>query len=93
MSRCQCLRIEEILKLHKTKVINVINVVKQCFAETNVEIPNTVLDRGHRSLLSTTITQIKTFKELLLKSITLGIYRCFTKSGKNKNKEDVFESS
>ena len=71
MSRCQCLRIEEILKLHKT---NVINLVKQCFAETNVEIPNTVLDRGHRLFLSTTITQMKTFKKLLLKSITLGIY-------------------
>lgn len=55
-------------------VINVINLVKQCFAETNVEIPNTVLDRGHRLFLSTTITQMKTFKELLLKSITLGIY-------------------
>ena len=74
-------------------MINVINLVKQSFAETNVEIPNTVLDRGHRLFLSTTITQMKTFKKLLLKSITLGIYWYFTKSGKNKNKEDVFESS
>ena len=48
-SRRQCLRIEEIVKPHKEKAKDVINLVKQCFAEADVDIPDTVIDRGHRN--------------------------------------------
>ena len=47
-SRRQCLRIERIVKPHKEKAEDVINLVKECFAETDVDIPGTVLDRAHR---------------------------------------------
>ena len=46
--RCQCLRVEGIVKPHKEKAEDVINLVKECFAETDVDIPGTVLDRAHR---------------------------------------------
>ena len=47
-SRRQCLRIERIVKPHKEKAEDVINLVKECFAETDVDIPDTVLDSAHR---------------------------------------------
>ena len=47
-SRRQCLRIEGIVKTRKEKVEDVINLVKDCFAEADVNIPDTVLDRAHR---------------------------------------------
>ena len=47
-SRRQCLRIEGIVKPRKEKVEDVINLVKDCFAEADVDIPDTVLDRAHR---------------------------------------------
>ena len=49
-SRRQCLRIEGIVKPRKEKVEDVINLVKDCFAEANVDIPDTVLDRARRFL-------------------------------------------
>ena len=48
-SRCQCLRIEGIVKPRKEKVEDVINLAKDCFAEADVNIPDTVLDRAHRT--------------------------------------------
>ena len=47
-SRRQCLRIEGIVKTRKEKVEDVTNLVKDCFAEVDVDIPDTVLDRAHR---------------------------------------------
>ena len=47
-SRRQCLRIEGIVKLQKEKVEDVINIVKECFAEADVDIPDTVLERAHK---------------------------------------------
>ena len=47
-SRRQCLRIEGIVKPRKEKVEDVINLVKDCFAEADVDIPDTVLDKAHR---------------------------------------------
>ena len=47
-SRRQCVRIEGIGKPLKEKVEDVINLVKDCFAEADVDIPDTVLDRAHR---------------------------------------------
>ena len=47
-SRHQCCRIEGIVKPRKEKVEDVINLVKDCFAEADVNIPDTVLDRAHR---------------------------------------------
>ena len=47
-SRRQCLRFQGIVKPHKEKVEDVINLVKECFAEADVDIPDTVLDRAHR---------------------------------------------
>ena len=47
-SRRQCLRIEGIVKTRKEKVEDVINLVKDCFAVADVDIPDTVLDRAHR---------------------------------------------
>ena len=44
----QCLENEGILKPHKEKAEDVINLVKECFAEVDVDIPDTVLDRAHR---------------------------------------------
>ena len=50
-SRRQCLRIEGIVKLRKEKAEDVINIVKECFAEADVDIPDTVLHRAHWSCL------------------------------------------
>ena len=47
-SRRQCLWSEEIVKTCKEKVEDVINLVKDCFAVADVDIPDTVLDRAHR---------------------------------------------
>ena len=47
-SRRQCLRFQGIVKPRKEKVEDVINLVKDCFAEADVDIPDTVLDRAHR---------------------------------------------
>ena len=47
-SKCQCLRIERIVKPHKEKAKDVINLVKECFAEADVDIPDSVLDRANR---------------------------------------------
>ena len=47
-SRRQCHRIEGIVKTHKGKAEDVTNVTKECFAEVDVDIPYTVLDRAHR---------------------------------------------
>ena len=47
-SRRQCLRFQGIVKPRKEKVEDVINLVKECFAEADVDIPDTVLDRAHR---------------------------------------------
>ena len=47
-SRRQCLRIEGIVKSRKEKVEDVIYLVKDCFGEADVDIPDTVLDRAHR---------------------------------------------
>ena len=47
-SRRQCLRIEWIVKPHQEKLGDVINLVTECFAEANVDIPDTVIDRAHR---------------------------------------------
>ena len=47
-SRRQCFRIEGIVKKRKEKVEDVINLVKNCFVEADVDIPDTVLDRAHR---------------------------------------------
>ena len=47
-SRRQCLRFQGIVKPRKEKVEDVINLVKDCFAEHTVYIPDTVLDRAHR---------------------------------------------
>ena len=44
----QCLGNEGILKPHKEKAEDVINLVKECFAEVDVDISDTVLDRAHR---------------------------------------------
>ena len=46
-SRRQCLRIEGILKQIKEKT-DVINLIKKCFAEPYVDIPDTVSKRAHR---------------------------------------------
>lgn len=46
--RSQCLRIEGTVKPHKEKTEDVINLVKECFAEANVDIPDTALDKAHR---------------------------------------------
>ena len=48
-SRRQCLRIEGIVKSGKEKGEDVINLVKDCFAEADVDIPDTVLDMAHRT--------------------------------------------
>ena len=47
-SRRSYLRIEGIVKEHKEKAEDVINLVKECFAEAEVDIPNIVLNRAHR---------------------------------------------
>ena len=47
-SRRQCLRFQGIVKPRKEKVEDVINLVKECFAAADVDIPDTVLDRAHR---------------------------------------------
>ena len=47
-SRHQCLRIEGIVKPRKEKVEDVINLVKDSFAEAGVDIRDTALDRAHR---------------------------------------------
>ena len=47
-SRRQCLRIGGIVKPQKEKVEDVINIVKECFAEADVDIPDTVLERAHK---------------------------------------------
>ena len=47
-SRRQCLRIERIVKPRKGKVEDVINLVKECFGEADIDIPDIVLDRAHR---------------------------------------------
>ena len=47
-SRRQCLRIGGIVKPHKEKAEDVISLVKECFAEVDVDIPDIVLDRAHR---------------------------------------------
>ena len=47
-SRHQYLPIEGILKPHKEKVEDVIILVRECFAEADVDIPDTVVDRAHR---------------------------------------------
>ena len=47
-SRRQCLRIEGIVKPQKEKSEDVINLVKECFDEADIDIPDTVLDRAHR---------------------------------------------
>ena len=47
-SRRQCLLIEGNVKPGKEKAEDVINLVKDCFAEADVDIPDTVLDRTHR---------------------------------------------
>ena len=84
-SRRQYLQIEGIVKPHKEKAEDIINLVKECFAEANVDITDTVLGRAHRigHVLSTKMSQIKTFKELLLNLITLDINKCSAKFGKS----------
>ena len=47
-SRRQCLRIEGIVKPQKEKTEDVTNIVKECFPEADIDIPDTVLDRAHR---------------------------------------------
>ena len=47
-SRRQCLRLEGIVKTRKEKAEDDINLFKDCFAEADVDIPDTVLDRAHR---------------------------------------------
>ena len=47
-SRRQCFRIEGIVKPHKGKTEGVINLVKECFAKADVDIPDAVLVRSHR---------------------------------------------
>ena len=47
-SRPQCLRIEGIVKSQKEKAEDVINIVKERFAEADIDIPDTVLDRTHK---------------------------------------------
>ena len=47
-SRRQCHRIEGIVKPHKEKAEDVTNLTKECFAEVDVDIPYTVLDRAHK---------------------------------------------
>ena len=42
-SRYQCLRTEGIVKPQKEKVEDVTNIVKECFAEDNADISDTVL--------------------------------------------------
>ena len=41
-------QIEEIVKRQKEKAEDVINLVKECFAEADFDIPDAVLDRAHR---------------------------------------------
>ena len=84
-SRRQCLRIEGIVKPNKEKAEDIINLIKECFAEANVDIQDTALARAHRigHVLSTKMSQIKTFKELLLSLITLDIDQCSAKIGKS----------
>ena len=48
-SRRQYLRIEGIVKPEKEKVENVTKLVEECFTEAKVDIPDTVLDRAHRT--------------------------------------------
>ena len=47
-SRHQYLPIEGIVKSHKEKVEDVIILARECFAEADVDIPDTVIDRAHR---------------------------------------------
>ena len=47
--RRQCLLIEGIVKPRKEKLEDVINPFKDCFAEADFDIPDTVLDRVHRT--------------------------------------------
>ena len=73
-SRRQCLRIEGIVKSRKEKVEDVINLVEDCFAEADVDIPDTVLDRTHR---------IGPVYKDELDQITSDIDQCSTKIGRN----------
>ena len=41
-------QIEENVKRQKEKAEDVINLVKECFAEADFDIPDAVLDRAHR---------------------------------------------
>ena len=83
-SRRQCLRIEGIVKPHKEKAEHVINLVKECFAEADADIQDTVLDRAHRiGPIYKEMSQIRRFKESFLNSITSDTDQCSTKIGKS----------
>ena len=72
---------------------NVINLVEKCLQKsmfTFLILPQI----GNKELvLSTKMTQIKAFKELLLNSISFDIDQCSTKIRKNLNQENMFEST
>ena len=84
-SRRQCLRIEGIVKPHKEKAEDAVNLVKDCLAKADVDISDTALDRVHRidPVYKDEMSQIKTFKKLLLNLITSDIDQCSAKIGKN----------
>ena len=86
-------QIEENVKRQKEKAEDVINLVKECFAEADFDIPDAVLDRAHRIGPVYKMSQIRTFKELLFSLITSDTDQCFTKIGKDYNEENAFEST
>ena len=79
----QCLGNEGILKPHKEKAEDVINLVKECFAEVDVDIPDTVLDRAHRI---GPVYKDESDQELL-NWITLDLDQCSAKLGKTKTRK------
>ena len=82
-SRRQCLRIEGIVKLGKEKAEMLKISLKSALLKPMLTF-QILYYTGHIELvLSTKMSQIRTFKELLLNLITLDIDQCSTKIGRN----------
>ena len=62
---------------------DVINLVKDCFAEADVDIPDTVFDRAHRIGPVYKDESDQNILELLLNLIASDIDQCSTKIGRN----------
>ena len=76
-SRRQCLRIEGIRKQNKEKTEDVINLIKKYFAEADVDIPDSVLEKAYRTdsvckdhpeqNIQGTIAKFKNFRSMFYK--------------------------